>query len=75
MFLHDAFETAVLEATGGEGVDVVCDQVGGLARQASLRVLRPLGRVVVMGNASNAEDVAYSANGLWFSSKVVAGLI
>ena len=71
VFLHDTFEAAVLEATGEEGVDVVCDQVGGAARLASLRVLRPLGRLVVMGNASNAEDVAYSANGLWFSSKAV----
>ena len=42
-------------------------------RLASLRVLRPLGQLVVMGNASGAEDVAYSANGLWFSSKAVAG--
>lgn len=73
VFLHDTFEPVVLEATDGEGVDVVCDQVGGAARLASLRVLRPLGRLVVMGNASNAEDVAYSANGLWFSSKAVAG--
>lgn len=73
VFVHDAFEAAVLEATGGEGVDIVCDQVGGAARQASLEVLRPLGRLVVMGNASGAEDVAYSANGLWFSGKAVAG--
>lgn len=53
--------------------DVVVDMVGGPARQASLDRLAPLGRLVVMGNASGAEDVGISANELWFSNKTVSG--
>ncbi|WP_219824644.1 zinc-binding dehydrogenase [Nocardia nova] len=36
--------------------DIVVDMVGGPARRASLDRLRPLGRMIVMGNASGAED-------------------
>lgn len=53
--------------------DVVVDMVGGPARQGSLDRLAPLGRLVVMGNASGAEDVGISANELWFSNKTVSG--
>lgn len=59
-------------ATAGE-FDVVVDMVGGPARQGSLDRLAPLGRLVVMGNASGAEDVGISANELWFSNKTVSG--
>jgi NADPH2:quinone reductase len=53
--------------------DVVVDMVGGPARQGSLDRLAPLGRLVVMGNASGAQDVGISANELWFSNKTVSG--
>ena len=59
--------------TGGAGFDVVVDPVGGLTRRASLEVLALGGRLVVMGNASNGADVAFSANELWFSGKGVLG--
>ncbi|MEV1171205.1 zinc-binding dehydrogenase [Nonomuraea sp. NPDC049784] len=36
--------------------DVVVDLVGGPARRSSLDLLAPMGRMVVMGNASGAED-------------------
>ncbi|WP_112135529.1 quinone oxidoreductase family protein [Glycomyces dulcitolivorans] len=53
--------------------DVVVDMVGGGTRRASLDRLAPMGRMVVMGNASGAEDVGISANDLWFSNKTVSG--
>jgi NADPH2:quinone reductase len=53
--------------------DIVVDMVGGSARRASLDRLRPLGRMIVMGNASGAEDVGVSANELWFTNKTVSG--
>ena len=59
-------------ATAGQ-FDVVVDMVGGPSRQGSLDRLAPLGRLVVMGNASGAEDVGISANELWFSNKTVSG--
>jgi NADPH2:quinone reductase len=42
----------VREATGGAGVDVVLDPVGGAASEAALRSLAPGGRHVVVGFAS-----------------------
>ena len=41
--------------------------------RASLDRLAPMGRMVVMGNASGAEDVGISANELWFTNKTVSG--
>ncbi len=59
-------------AAAGE-FDIVVDMVGGPARRASLDRLAPMGRMVVMGNASSAEDVGLSANELWFTNKTVSG--
>ncbi|MEV0251863.1 zinc-binding dehydrogenase [Nocardia sp. NPDC050712] len=53
--------------------DIVVDMVGGPARQASLDLLAPMGRLIVMGNASGAPDVGIAANELWFSNKTVSG--
>ena len=61
------------DLAGAGQFDVVVDMVGGPARQGSLDRLAPLGRLVVMGNASGAEDVGISANELWFSNKTVSG--
>ncbi len=43
------FKDAVLELTGGRGVDVVLDPVGGDRFTDSLRSLAPLGRLLVIG--------------------------
>ncbi|MFG2722040.1 zinc-binding alcohol dehydrogenase family protein [Streptomyces sp. NPDC048416] len=59
-------------ADAGE-FDIVVDMVGGPSRAASLDRLAPMGRLVVMGNASGADDVAIPANHLWFTNKTVSG--
>ncbi|MGK3107146.1 MULTISPECIES: zinc-binding dehydrogenase [Streptomyces] len=59
-------------ADAGE-FDIVVDMVGGPARRASLDRLTSMGRLVIMGNASGAEDVGVPANELWFSNKTVSG--
>jgi NADPH:quinone reductase len=53
--------------------DVVVDQVGGPQRHANLQALSPLGRLIVMGNASGAEDVRLSSNELWLTNRAAAG--
>ncbi|NIK67790.1 MULTISPECIES: zinc-binding dehydrogenase [unclassified Paenibacillus] len=73
VYLRENFEALVSERTGGQGVDVVVDPVGGLMREASMRLLKPLGKLIAMGNASDAEDVRQSLNELWFASKTVSG--
>lgn len=42
----------VLEATGGRGVNIVLDSVGGRVGSQSLECLAPFGRIVVFGAAS-----------------------
>jgi NADPH:quinone reductase len=73
--VRDELTTGAAAGTdgGGTGFDVVVDPVGGPTRRVSLDLLALGGRLVVMGNASNAADVAVSANELWFSGKGVLG--
>jgi NADPH2:quinone reductase len=47
--LLDGFRDAVAGLTGGRGVDIVVDVVGGDAFTDSLRVLAPRGRLLVVG--------------------------
>ncbi|OLZ65068.1 quinone oxidoreductase [Streptomyces sp. IMTB 2501] len=50
-----AFREPVREATGGRGVDLVLDPVGGDTLRAGLASLAVFGRLVSFGNASGAE--------------------
>jgi NADPH:quinone reductase len=47
--LADGFKDAVTELTGGRGVDIVVDPVGGDRFTDSLRCLAPAGRLLVIG--------------------------
>ncbi|WP_019630495.1 quinone oxidoreductase family protein [Actinomadura atramentaria] len=66
-------DVVLRDAPLAERFDVVVDMVGGPARRASLDALAPMGRLVVMGNASGADDVGVPANELWFANKTVTG--
>jgi len=46
------FVEEVRKATGGEGVDVILDSIGGRMIGQDLRVLRPGGRIVLLGLAA-----------------------
>ncbi|MCZ0987606.1 zinc-binding alcohol dehydrogenase family protein [Streptomyces diastatochromogenes] len=50
-----AFQDPVRQATGGRGVDLVLDPVGGDTLRAGLASLAPFGRLVSFGNAGSAE--------------------
>lgn len=52
--LADGFKDAVKELTGGRGVDVVVDPVGGDRFTDSLRSLAPEGRLLVLGFTGGA---------------------
>jgi len=54
------FVDAVLEYTGGQGVDVVLDMVGGDALSRSMLAMRPNGRLVTVG-AHGGEVVDFDA--------------
>ncbi len=61
VFPRDTFVEAVHESTGGRGVDVVLDPMGGETRRRSIDILAPFGRLVHFGNASAEPEVAPAA--------------
>ncbi|MWC29158.1 quinone oxidoreductase family protein [Paenibacillus sp. MMS18-CY102] len=73
LFVRNDFVEQTLKATGQKGVHAIFDPVGGSMRHQSLEVLRPLGQLVVVGNASGEQDVSHSFNQIWFSNRQTAG--
>lgn len=71
--LRDGFGAAVDHQTGGLGVDVVFDSVGGRTRAESLTTLRPLGRLVVCGNASGEPESGLDTAHLRTTNRAVLG--
>jgi len=63
---------AILEANGGEEVDVVLEMSGGAAFEACLRTLAPFGRLVTFGIASRQPNEV-STGHLLRSSRAVIG--
>ena len=51
-YRSEDFVEAVRRATGGKGVDVILDSIGGRTIAQDLRVLRPGGRIVSLGLAA-----------------------
>ncbi len=58
--------------TGGRGLDVAVDPVGGAARRAAAAALALFGRLVVVGNASG-HDVSFSSDELWHQTRTLCG--
>ncbi|MEY9871998.1 NADPH2:quinone reductase [Streptacidiphilus sp. MAP12-33] len=73
LFLRDEVTGGVLEATSGQGVDLVLDPVGGPVRRASLDLLAPFGRVVVYGDLGRHEDWQADVRDLWKNNRGLAG--
>ena len=72
--LLDGFKGAVQELTGGRGVDVVLDVVGGDAFTDSLRSLAPQGRLLVVGFASGQGIPEVKVNRLLLNNVDVRGV-
>ena len=67
------FETEVKAATGGEGVQVVLELVGGEVLEKSIRCLAPFGRVVIYGNLSGT-PVSLPISDLFRNNQSILGL-
>ena len=72
--LLEGFKDAVKELTGGQGVDVVADIVGGPAFTDSLRSLATQGRLLVLGFASGAGIPEVKVNRLLLNNVDVRGV-
>lgn len=72
--LLEGFRDAVKELTGGRGVDVVMDVVGGDAFTDSLRVLATQGRLLVVGFAAGQGIPEVKVNRLLLNNVDVRGV-
>ncbi|HTI24191.1 MAG TPA: zinc-binding dehydrogenase [Kutzneria sp.] len=61
------------DALGGEKFDVIVDPVGGAVRTQSLDLLAPLGRLLLVGNASGDWNHRIDSNGIWYGTVSVTG--
>lgn len=70
------YEAAIKDLTGGEGVDVVFEMLGGEHTAKSLRCVRDFGRVILYGTATGKQpqfdtramyEKGSSVHGLWLS--------
>jgi NADPH2:quinone reductase len=69
VFTSDGF----VEALAGQPVDVVADAVGGDVRAASLDVLAPFGRILLLGHAAQTPDTPVAGDRLWLNSLSLVG--
>ncbi|QJE73038.1 zinc-binding dehydrogenase [Aerophototrophica crusticola] len=70
----DGFGAAILDWTGGRGVDVVIDNLGGEVLTNSLDVLAPLGRLVSMGFVMGTE-ACFPLRPFFFGQKQIRGTL
>ena len=69
---EEDFVAKVQEWTGGRGVDVVIDNLGGDVLAKSIEAARPLGVIVAYGFAAGAE-VSFDVRSLFFAQKQLRG--
>ena len=76
-YRSEDFAEAVLDATGGAGVDVVLDLVGGDVTRQSFRCIARNGRHVIAGFSSGieAEDTGIEPRPIIFGSFALLGII
>jgi NADPH2:quinone reductase len=69
VFGYDDFAADVLAETGGRGVDVVLDPVGGSIRARSFELVAPFGRLVTYSNISGEPETAPDAE--WLRARCI----
>jgi NADPH2:quinone reductase len=72
--LTDGWRQAVLDATDGQGVDLVVDPIGGEAFDDAIRVLAPEGRLLVIGFAAGGGIPTVKVNRLLLRNVSVVGV-
>ncbi len=63
----------LLDAVGTQRFDVVVNPVGGRVRTDSLQVMSPMGRMLLVGNASGDWQHTVATNALWRGSLAMLG--
>jgi NADPH2:quinone reductase len=73
VFLRDGFSEQIRAVTGGRGVDLVLDPVGGSVRAESIELLAPFGRLAAFGDAGGHPDLTLPVQPLWKNTRLVGG--
>ncbi|MCY9659303.1 zinc-binding dehydrogenase [Paenibacillus chondroitinus] len=73
LLLRSDFIEPINQMLGPHKVDIVLDPVGGDMRILSQELLRPMGQIIMLGNASGTDDVPQSSNDIWLSNKSIKG--
>lgn len=73
-YTREDFEALVRERTGGKGIHVVLESVGGEVVLKSLRCLRPHGRLVIYGHASG-QPARLPAEEILWGNIIVVGVM
>jgi len=63
----------LVDGVGGQRFDVVIDPVGGQLRTDTLQVMAPMGRMLLVGNASGDWQHTVQTNALWASNLAMLG--
>ncbi|MFB5677645.1 zinc-binding alcohol dehydrogenase family protein [Paenibacillus terreus] len=72
LLLRTDFVDVTKQIVGMQGVDAVFDPVGGETRAHSLELLKPLGQMIALGNASGGE-LMHATNDIWLGNMNIAG--
>ncbi len=73
VYLRNSWADELTAELGAAPVDVAVESIGGEIVAQTLEVLCPLGRLIVCGNASDADDTKLSREHLWFTNRAVCG--
>lgn len=73
VFTADTFEDDIRAATGGRGVDIALDAVGGETFQRTLGIVGRFGRLVSFGNSSGEEPWAIGPATVYPKAQSVSG--
>ncbi|MBB3110147.1 NADPH:quinone reductase-like Zn-dependent oxidoreductase [Paenibacillus phyllosphaerae] len=72
LLLRSDFVAITKQLVHGRGVDAIFDPVGGETRARSMELLKPLGQMIALGNASGGE-LMHATNEIWLGNQNIAG--
>ncbi|MDQ0496106.1 MULTISPECIES: quinone oxidoreductase family protein [Paenibacillus] len=73
LFIREDFVSETKRVTEGQGIDIIIDPVGGETRKQSLELLKPLGKLIFIGNSSGDEYLYPTNNDSMLKNHIIIG--